>query len=116
MDTHRFIELRNVSERLRIDFEVCRQFADFGIVATIAENNTLYVHPEDVPTLCHAVSLYRDLGVNKEGIDVILRMRERIVRLQQEVEHLTRRTDRLEQENFQKNVELPRQRGVFFEF
>ncbi len=116
MDTHRFIELREVSERFRIDFEVCRQFADFGIVATMVENNTLYMEPEDVPTLCHAVSLYRDLGVNKEGIEAILAMRQRITRLQEEVEHLTRRAERLEREYYQKNVELPRKRGLFIEF
>lgn len=116
MDTHRFIELREVSERFHIDFEVCRQFADFGIIATIAKDDTLYIEPEDVQTLRHAVSLYRDLGVNQEGIDVILAMRQRIVQLQDEVEYLTRRTERLEQEYFQKNVELPRKRGLFFEF
>ncbi|MDA3948956.1 MAG: hypothetical protein PF508_06995 [Spirochaeta sp.] len=116
MDTHRFIELREVSERFHIDFEVCRQFADFGIVTTTVENDTLYIEPEDVSTLRHAVSLYRDLGVNTEGIDVILAMRQRIVQLQEEVDHLTRRAERLEQENFQKNVELPRKRGLFIEF
>ena len=116
MDTHRFIELREVSERFHIEFEVCRQFAEIGIVATIVEDNTLYIEPEDVPTLRQAVSLYRDLGVNKEGIDVILTMRQRIVQLQKEVEQLTRRAERLEQEYLQKNVELPRKRGLFFEF
>jgi hypothetical protein len=47
---------------------------------------------------------------------VILAMRQRIVQLQEEVDHLTRRAERLEQENFQKNVELPRKRGLFIEF
>jgi len=116
MKTHQFIELREVSERYRIDFEVCRQFAEFGIVTTTVENNTLYIEPEDVPTLRHAVSLYRDLGVNTEGIDVILAMRQRIIQLQDEVDHLTRRAERLEQEYFQKNIELPRKRGLFVEF
>lgn len=116
MNTHRFIELREVSERFRIDFEVCRQFAEFGIVATIVEDDTLYIEPEDVSTLRHAVSLYRDLGVNTEGIDVILAMRQRIVQLQHEVEHLSRRAERQEQEYFQKNVEVPRKRGLFLEF
>jgi hypothetical protein len=116
MDTHRFIELREVSERFRIDFEVCRQFADFGIVSTVLENNTLYIDPEEVLTLRHAVSLYRDLGVNKEGIEVILTMRQRITQLQKEVDYLTRRNERLERENYQKTVELPRKRGLFIEF
>lgn len=116
MDTHRFIELREVSERFHIDFEVCRQFADFGIVTKIVEDNTLYIEPEDIPTLRQAVSLYRDLGVNKEGIDVILMMRQRIIQLQEEVEQLTRRAERLEKEYFQKKVEQPRKRGLFFEF
>ena len=116
MDTNRLIELRKVSERFHIDFEVCRQFADFGIVTAMVEENTLYIEPEEVPTLHQAVSLYRDLGVNKEGIDVILMMRQRIIDLQEEVEQLTRRTERLEKEYFQKKVEQARKRGWFFEF
>ena len=116
MDTHRCIELRKVSEQFHIDFEVCRQFADFGIVTTIVVDNTLYIEPEDVPTLRQAVSLYLDLGVNKEGIDVILMMRQRIIQLQKEVERLTRRTERLEKEYFQKKVDQARKRGRFFEF
>ncbi len=116
MDTHRCIDLRKVAERFDIDFEVCRQFADFGIVTTIVEDNTLYIEPEDVPTLRQAVSLYRDLGVNNEGIDVILMMRQRIIQLQEEVEQLTRRAEQLEKEYFQKNVEQARKQGLFFEF
>ena len=109
------IRLTEVSELFQIDFEVCRQFADFGLIRIVREENTSYIEPEEVAKLRHIISLYRDLGVNKEGIEVILSMRDRIISLQRELAQLNRAIDRVKQEYVQKNIELPRKRGMFFE-
>lgn len=115
MNTRRYIELGEISKYFRIDLEVCRRFAEFGLIQIVEEDNTPYVEREEIATLQHAVSLYRDLGVNSEGIEVILSMRENIVRLQDEVDRLTRKLERMEGEFIQQNVERPRMRGLFFE-
>ncbi len=115
MGTDRYIELREISEHFRIDIEVCRRFAEFGLIRIVEEGNTPYVDREEIATLQHAVSLYLDLGVNSEGIEVILSMREQIVQLQDEVDRLTRKLERMEREFQQENVDRPRKRGLFFE-
>jgi DNA-binding transcriptional MerR regulator len=110
-----FIQLTKVSELFHIREEVCREFAEFGLVRISFQENTPCFSREEIPRLLHIIHLYRDLGVNKEGIEVILPMRERIIHLQEKIETLTREIERLEGEYFQKNVELPRKRGQFFE-
>lgn len=111
----RYIQLSEISDFFHVEIDVCRQFADFGLIRIIVKEDTPYVEPEEVPKLRHAIRLYRDLGINKEGIEVILSMRERIIRLQEEVDNLKMEVRRLEGEYYVKNIELPRKRGLFFE-
>lgn len=110
-----YIQLDTISDKFHIELELCREFAEVGLIRIIVKEDTQFIEPEEIPKLQKIVHLYRDLGVNREGIEVILPMRDRILRLQEEIKSLRRIVDRYEREYLQKNIELPRKRGQFYD-
>lgn len=72
--------------------ELVEKFIDYGLVepATAAGSQPLF-HVSSVERLRRIMRLRRDLGVNMEGVAVILEMRDRMKNLQKELDRLRRR-------------------------
>jgi chaperone modulatory protein CbpM len=109
------ISLQDVSEFFCIEVDECREFADFGLITIVSERNEAYIEPQDFEKLKRIVSLYRDLGTNKEGIEIILSMRTRIIELQEEIDRLNHKVERMENEYVRENIEKTKKLGIFFE-
>ena len=82
------ITLSKVCDYFHVDIELVREFADFGLYATVPVEGETGIEARELARLEKAISLHRALGINKEGIDVILELRERISELQGELERL----------------------------
>jgi len=80
--------LVQVCEYFRFDIEIVREFADFGLYPTVERDGERGVDTRYLDRLKEAVSLHQALGINKEGIDVILELRTRVSTLQEAVETL----------------------------
>jgi MerR family transcriptional regulator/heat shock protein HspR len=52
------------------------------------EGRTRMYSPEDVEELARLIRLTRDLGVNLAGVEIILRMRRRMLEMQKQIEDL----------------------------
>jgi len=111
----KYISLQDVSDFFCIEVDECREFADFGLITIISERNEAYIEPQDFERLKSIVSLYKNLGINKEGIEIILSMRNRIIELQEEIDRLNHKVERMENEYVQKNIEMTKKLGIFFE-
>ena len=109
------ISLREVSRQLHIRIEECREFADFGLISIFMEKDESYIELQELERLKRITRLYKNLGVNKEGIEIILSMRSRIVDLQGEVDRLNRKVERLETEYIRKYLEYSKRKGLFIE-
>lgn len=73
-----YVTLQQLCSFHGCDTVVIEEFIDHGIVNT-AVNDDLPVIPErEVPRLERALRLYRDLGVNAAGIDIILNLLDRL--------------------------------------
>ncbi|HEX8427925.1 hypothetical protein [Hymenobacter sp.] len=59
-----------------------RGFADLGLLATDSTTDTIHDEPEHLARLAR---LQHELGLSKEGIDVVLAMRQRLLSLQHEL-------------------------------
>ena len=59
-----------------------RGFVDLGLVGADPADNTIHDEPDHLARLAR---LQHELGLSKEGIDVVLAMRQRLLSLQQEV-------------------------------
>jgi MerR family transcriptional regulator/heat shock protein HspR len=52
------------------------------------QGRTRMYSPEDVEELARLIRLTRDLGVNLAGVEIIIRMRRRILEMQRQIEDL----------------------------
>lgn len=103
----RYIAIEEFCQHHGIEVTVIREFADFGLMQLTVENNQEFVKDTKVKRLERMLRISRDLGVNKEGIDIILNMRKQLQKLRRERENLRYRLMQLEAENHQHLANTP---------
>lgn len=71
----------------RVDVQFLRDLQSAGIVKGVdIPGEEQRYSDDDIALLRRANRLYKDLGVNLEGIEIILRLQERLEQLQRELE------------------------------
>jgi hypothetical protein len=103
------ITLTQMCDRYNVDRETLRDFADFGLYPIVSINGELGIDIRHLDRIERVISLYQTLGVNKEGIDIILELRDEIAELQRQVENLKRKEKELE---YRLGYQHPRQNTV----
>jgi MerR family transcriptional regulator, heat shock protein HspR len=79
-----------VAEMLKIHPQTLRMYEKKGLIRPArSEGRTRMYSPEDVEDIARVIRLARDLGVNLAGIEIILKMRRRMLDMQRQVEELT---------------------------
>jgi MerR family transcriptional regulator/heat shock protein HspR len=84
-----------VSEMLRVHPQTLRLYEKEGLISPQRTRKQRLYSESDVERLNFILELTRELGVNKAGVDIILRMRHRMEAMQQEMEKMM---DNLEDE------------------
>lgn len=77
-----------VSRMLKVHPQTLRMYEREGLVMPGRAGGQRLYSEADVERLGLILSLTRDLGVNKAGVDIILRMRNRLEALQREVHEM----------------------------
>ena len=95
MKRQTMIALSEVCDFYHVDIELIRDFSEFGLYPLVVVDGEAEIEAKYLEKLDEVIGLHRALGINKEGIDVILELRERISGLQDEVESLGYEIDRL---------------------
>jgi len=84
-----------VSQMLRVHPQTLRLYEKEGLVSPQRTKKQRLYSESDVERLNFILQLTRELGVNKAGVDIILRMRRRMEVMQSEIEEMM---DHLEDE------------------
>ncbi len=79
-----------VSRILEVHPQTLRMYEREGFVQPHRVNKQRLYSDEDIERLNLVIKLTKELGVNKAGVDVILRMRNRIESLQKEMHEMMR--------------------------
>jgi len=78
-----------VAEMLKIHPQTLRMYEKKGLIQpSRSEGKTRMYSAEDLEDIARLVRLTRDLGVNLAGVEIILKMRRRMVDMQREIESL----------------------------
>jgi len=78
-----------VAEMLKVHPQTLRLYEKKGLIRpSRTEGKTRMYSPEDVEEIARLLRLTRDLGVNLAGIEIILKMRRRVVDMQKQIEEL----------------------------
>ena len=79
-----------VAEMVKIHPQTLRMYEKKGLIRpSRSEGKTRMYSPEDVEEIARVTRLARDLGVNLAGIEIILKMRRRMIDMQAQIEDLT---------------------------
>src|SRR5258708_5348983 len=90
--TSYYSELETV-EYSCLEVEVIRQLQDAGVIKGIeVSGEERRYSEEDLAVLRRARRLHKDLDINLEGIEIILRLHARLEAMQRELEHYRRKT------------------------
>jgi MerR family transcriptional regulator, heat shock protein HspR len=78
-----------VAEMLKVHPQTLRFYERKGLFRpSRTEGRTRMYSPEDVEEIARLLRLTRDCGVNLAGVEIILRMRRRMVEMQKQIEDL----------------------------
>jgi hypothetical protein len=110
-----YITIEEFSNQYGVQQELIREFMDFGLVNTYQQQEAECLSAKDTEYVARLVRLYRDLGINKEGIDIIMSMREQLIRMHDELNRLRYKTHRLEQEQELLFFDTPRRNGLLLD-
>jgi MerR family transcriptional regulator/heat shock protein HspR len=79
-----------VAEMVKIHPQTLRMYEKKGLIRpSRTEGKTRMYSAEDVEDIARVTRLARDLGVNLAGIEIILKMRRRMLDMQAQIEELT---------------------------
>lgn len=115
MDRQDGIALSQVCEYLHIDLELLRDFGEYGLYPIVTLDDEVGIQIEDLDRLREIISLHEALGINKEGIEIILDLRRKISALQGEVEVLQREVKNLKCQLRDEEPEVIRSRAISIE-
>jgi len=80
-----------VADMLKIHPQTLRMYERKGLIRpSRSEGRTRMYSADDVDEVARVIRLTRDLGVNLAGIEIILKMRRRMLDMQSQIEDLTR--------------------------
>jgi len=77
-----------VSRMLGVHPQTLRLYEREGLITPHRTKRSRLYSQEDVETIAMILRLTRELGVNRSGVDVILRLRHRLETLQREMEEM----------------------------
>jgi MerR family transcriptional regulator/heat shock protein HspR len=77
-----------VSEMLRVHPQTLRLYEKEGLITPRRTKKQRLYSENDVERLNFILQLTREMGVNKAGVDIILRMRRRMEVMQEEMEEM----------------------------
>ena len=78
-----------VADMLQLHPQTLRLYEKKGLLRpSRTEGRTRMYSQEDVEELARLIRLTRDLGVNLAGVEIILRMKRRMVEMQKQIEDL----------------------------
>jgi len=88
MSARRNVTFSQICEYFHVEMETVTAFAEIGLIPAIPFEGERSIEPEGLDSLVKILELHRTLGINKEGIEVILELRRRVTTLQEENEDL----------------------------
>ncbi len=74
-----------------IEFSFINSLHEFGLIEIITVQQTAFLNSEELPKLEQILLFNKELEINLEGVEVIIRLLERVHQVQQEINTLKNR-------------------------
>jgi len=93
METQELIIVDVFCKEYQIESNLICDLEEFGLIKTIQKDSIKYFDKKQIVTIEKIIRLHIDLNINKEGIEVILDLLDKIEVLNQHNKHLKNRLD-----------------------
>lgn len=93
-----------VSKILEVHPQTIRMYEKEGFICPHRINRQRLYSDHDIETLNLVIKLTKELGVNKAGVDIILRMRNRLLEMQKEINNIMEYLDDEIRSDFQERI------------
>ncbi len=93
----KYVSVRQFADFHQITITLLHEFAEFGLINIQEVENEPCIVIDSLDRYERAIRLHKELGVNKEGIEIILEMRNKIEQLQNELNNMHRKLQKYEQ-------------------
>ena len=81
-----------------IETHTLRYYESLGLVQPYrSKGNVRYYSEEDIERVRHVRTLMDDLGINLAGVEVVMRMAEKMAEMQRQIEEMESEVERLKQ-------------------
>jgi hypothetical protein len=88
MKTEELIIVNVFCQECQIESSLIWELEEFGLIETIRQEEVVYLDKNQIVTIEKIIRLHTDLNINKEGIEVILDLLEKVNQLNADVKHL----------------------------
>lgn len=102
MPTTRYITIREFCDFHQAEERTIERLADVGLITLYEWQQQPSIREDEVESLETMLRLHTELGINPEGIDAIMHMRQRITEMQQRMYELESRVRRYEEQVFRR--------------
>ncbi len=75
----------------QIEFSFINSLHEYGLIEIIEVRQTAFLHPKELPKLEQILLFNKELEINLEGVEVIIRLLERVNQIQNEMTVLKNR-------------------------
>ena len=116
MKSEIYIPIQEISDFCHVDISILRDFAEYNLITIQVYRKTECVMAEEIEQIKRIIDLYRELGVNKEGIEIILSMRDQILEMQNEIRTLKQKLEHRKNDCKFRLLELPSKRGLLIDY
>ncbi len=111
----KYISLEEIANIYCVDLKTFHEFIYCGFFEAVTKNNKEYIPTENLNKIKRVINLYKTLGVNKIGIEIIFEMREKIFKLNEENNILKDKLKKSEEDFLNKKIKKPQKEGLFIE-
>lgn len=92
-----YIPINHLCSHYKVKMSFFNQLNDFGLIEMITIEETYHIHEDKISDVEKIIRMYKELGINFEGIDIILNLLQRNVELQLELDEFRNKLNRYEQ-------------------
>jgi hypothetical protein len=88
METQELIIIEVFCTQYNVELALIDELNEFGLIEVVQDNGMKYIHVDKLPEVERVIRFHNELNINKEGIEVILNLLNRIDKISQQRRYL----------------------------
>ena len=84
------MKITDICKIYDVENDFINEIVEYELITPVKTGSDLFIEEDELPVLEKIINLHYDLGVNLEGIEIIMNLLERIDEMNEEINRLQR--------------------------